>query len=489
MIYALLAVAMVLESSSPEPLPPLDREFRAVWIATVDNIDWPSKPGLPMAQQKQEMLKILDVCVANRLNAVIFQARPSADALYRSKFEPWSWFLSGEQGKAPDGDWDPLEFVVDEGHRRGLEVHVWCNPYRAVHPAQKGGLHESHLSRTDPAIVKTYGTYQWMDPGEPKVQQRSFDVFMDLVERYDIDGLHIDDYFYPYRVKDAAGNFVDFPDQPSYDRYRQAGGKLVRDDWRRKNVDDFIDRVYRGIKERKRWVKFGISPFGIYRPGVPEGIQAGVDQYAHLYADALKWYRLGWCDYFTPQLYWPIKQTPQSYPVLLNWWVEQNAAKRHLWPGNYTSRLNPKDGNWAPTELVDQIKLTRESGSAPGNVHFSMKAFVNDWNGINNALRSGVYRDPALIPASPWLGDGVPKAPRVKVEAVGDGWKVSVSPAGGETARFVVVRARRPDGSVSTAVTSSAEVQLVDAEYAEIRIQDRAGNVSDPTTVIRPGLR
>jgi len=489
MIYALLAVAMVLESSAPQPLPPIDREFRGVWIATVDNIDWPSKPGLSMAEQKAQMIKILDLCVANRLNAVVFQARPSADALYKSKHEPWSWFLSGEQGKAPDGNYDPLEFVVEEGHRRGLEVHVWCNPYRAVHPAQKGPVHASHLSVTDPAIVKTYGTYKWMDPGEAKVQDRSFAVFMDLVERYDIDGLHIDDYFYPYRVKDAAGNFVDFPDQPSYDAYVRRGGKLKRDDWRRNNVDRFIERVYKGIKERKKWVKFGISPFGIYRPGIPEGIKAGVDQYADLYADALKWYREGWCDYFTPQLYWPIKQTPQSYPVLLDWWVKENSSGRHLWPGNYTSRLNPKDGNWSPTELVDQIKLTRKSGPAPGNVHFSMKAFLLDWNGINGVLRGSVYRDAAVTPASPWLTASAPKAPRVTVTVQGDMWQLDMRSATSEPARFFIIRANRADGSVRTLVTSDAKVDMWDTSFAEIRVQDRAGNLSEPTTVMRPGLR
>lgn len=484
MIYATMVALMMLESPQIAPIPPIRREFRAVWIATVDNIDWPSKPGLPVESQQKEMIRILDLCKANRLNAVIFQARPSADALYNSPHEPWSWFLTGKQGVSPN--WDPLEFVVREGHRRGLEVHVWANPYRALHPAQKGPVHGSHLSKTNPSLVKSYGTYLWMDPGEKAVQDRSFNVFMDLVSRYDIDGLHIDDYFYPYRVKDAKGNYVDFPDQPSYNTYRNAGGKLGRGDWRRRNVDQFIERVYRGIKERKAWVKFGISPFGIYRPGVPEGIKAGVDQYDHLYADALKWFRLGWCDYFTPQLYWPVKQTAQSYPVLLKWWESQNVANRHLWPGNYTSRLDPGNGNWSFSELAEQITLTREWVPEPGNVHFSMKAFLKNWKNINSSLQKGVYADAAIVPASPWLDKSVPSAPRIASGVRADGWHLHVEPTGREQIRFFLFRSRHPGGGISTVLTSESDLQMGTAEYVEVSAIDRAGNVSKPSTVRRP---
>lgn len=469
---------------APTPVPDLPREFRAAWIATVDNIDWPSKPGLSRSELIAEMNAIFDVCQKVGLNAVIFQVRPSADSLYKSKIEPWSWYLTGEQGKAPEGDWDPLAYVVDEGHRRGLEVHVWCNPYRALHPAQKGPVSADHIVSTDPDLAKTYGTYRWMDPGEKKVQDRSFAVFMDLVERYDIDGLHIDDYFYPYKVKDTAGNLVDFPDQPSYDAYRMAGGKLDRGDWRRKNVDDFILRVYRGMKDRKKWVKFGISPFGIYRPGIPEGIKAGVDQYADLYADALKWFQKGWCDYFTPQLYWPIAQTPQSYPVLLKWWNEQNTGGRHLWPGNYTSRLNPGDGNWKPQELLDQIRLTRETIKVPGNVHFSMKALQRNWNGIADSLAQGPYANAALVPASPWLDRAAPPAPKRKsVTRTGVEWT-----SAGEPVRFYLIRTLKDRQVVQVKVTSETSWNPGEDAWDEMQIValDRVGNASSALVIEPP---
>jgi uncharacterized lipoprotein YddW (UPF0748 family) len=387
------------------------QEFRAAWVATVDNIDWPSRPGLPVGQMKREMTAILDTLEDLNMNAMIFQVRPSADSMYASKLEPWSWFLTGEQGQAPPEGFDPLLWTIQESHKRGIEVHVWLNPYRAKHFKQLGGLHPSHLHRRVPGVVKEYGEYLWMDPGEPQVQDQSYAVFMDLVDRYDLDGIHIDDYFYPYPVT-ANGRKVDFPDGPSWEAYRRSGGRLKRDDWRRRNVDDFIDRVHSGIKARKPWVKFGISPFGIYRPEVPKGIKAGIDQYAELYADALKWLKKGWADYYTPQLYWPIEQKAQSFTALLDWWKGQTPPTVHLWPGQYTSRTNPEGGNWKPSQVVRQIQYARRKG-ASGTVHFSMKALQNDWNGIANGLKSDVYQEPALVPASPWLDARPPRLPEV----------------------------------------------------------------------------
>lgn len=405
-----VAIAVALDAATKLPEPP--REFRAAWVATVDNIDWPSKKGLPVAQQKAELAKIVDVAADMGLNALVFQVRPHADAMYASKLEPWSEYLTGECGKAPSPAWDPLEYAIERCHERGLELHAWFNPYRAWHPAAKGPIPATHLAKTKPGIVKSYGTYLWMDPGEPEVQRHSLAVMLDVVKRYDLDGVHIDDYFYPYPVRGQ-----EFPDEPSWRASRPEVHRLSRSDWRRRNVDEFVRRLYEGIKRTKSWVKFGISPFGIYRPGIPKGIQAGVDQYEGLYADALKWFREGWCDYFTPQLYWPINQKPQSYPVLLQWWVEQNEKGRHLWPGNYTSRLDPKGGNWPFGELSEQIAITRRTVKDPGNVHFSFKAFLNNWKGSRQALAKDQYSLPALVPASPWLGDRPPSAPRaVRVE-------------------------------------------------------------------------
>lgn len=397
---------------TPPPSLPV-REFRAAWVATVDNIDWPSRRDLSSEKQREEMIHLLDVAKDMHLNAIVLQVRPSADALYASRYEPWSEYLTNRQGKAPDPYYDPLAFTVNEAHARGIEVHCWFNPYRANHPAQKGPLAPNHIAKTQPGIVRKYGPYLWMDPGEPEVVRHTLKVILDVVHRYDIDGVHIDDYFYPYKEKGPDGKPQDFPDGASYRHYTAKGGRLDRDNWRRKNVDDFIEQLYQKIKREKRWVKFGISPFGIWRPGYPVGIRAGVDQYAELYADARKWLQLGWCDYMTPQLYWPIRQKAQSYPALLDWWLQQNESGRHLWPGNYTSRTDPSDGSWEATEVLDQIQLTRES-RAGGNVHFSMVAFLKNWHQVRDRVKAGPYADEALVPETPWLSDRQPKSPNIR---------------------------------------------------------------------------
>jgi uncharacterized lipoprotein YddW (UPF0748 family) len=493
----------------PTPPPAPKSEFRAVWVATVDNIDWPSKRGIGTDQAKSELIRIFDKCRELNLNAVIFQVRPSADALYDSKIEPWSEYLTGQQGTAPNPYWDPLAFAVEEAHKRGIELHCWFNPYRALHPAQKGPVASNHFSKTNPGVVKQYGKYLWMDPGEAAVQRRSLDVMIDVVKRYDVDGVHIDDYFYPYKEKGPDGNLLDFPDENSYGRYLSAGGKLNKGDWRRKNVDDFIERLYSQIKRTKKWVKFGISPFGIYRPGVPDGIKAGVDQYADLYADALKWYQKGWCDYFTPQLYWPIKQIPQSYPVLLKYWATNNPSARHFWPGNFTSRTSPSEGNWPSQELVDQINLTRGQAGAGGNVHFSMKAFMEDYNGIATALKQGPYKDPALVPASPWLGNRKPGVPSLYLNQIGDNlanggpapvrrsrfWKLEWRMEPDSDAKFyatcfgVITNGKLSWSKWKVSSNPNASVNQGPSEpyrYVAIRAVSNTGVLGDPVVVERP---
>lgn len=463
----------------PDPAPELRREFRAVWVATVDNIDWPSKRGISTDQSMREMVKIFDQTQKLGLNAIILQVRPHADAMYDSPIEPWSEYLTGKQGKAPEPYWDPLQFAVTEAHKRGIELHAWFNPYRAWHPAAKGSKADNYIGKTSPEIVKTYGRYEWMDPAEPDVQDRTLQVMMDVVKRYDIDGVHIDDYFYPYKEKDSKGNLMDFPDGRSWSQYKAGTTDLMsRGDWRRKHVDDFIKRVYESIKTEKPWVKFGISPFGIYRPGVPEGIKAGVDQYADLYADARKWLREGWCDYYTPQLYWPISQTPQAYPVLLKWWLTQNVKERHMWPGNYTGRTDPANGNWKSKEVVDQINVTRELG-AGGNVHFSMKCFMKNWNGIADAVLSGPYKAPALVPASPWLDKEVPPAP--VLDAIDNSmvtWKSE-----GEVVRFYLVQGLKEGKWTTLRVGSETMIDTAGYEFLSVTPIDRAGNAGMPLVV------
>lgn len=481
-IAAVIGCAPSVHTTPVDP-PALPREFRAVWVATVDNIDWPSVRGLPTDKAQAELIAILDRAKKVGLNAIVFQVRPHADAMYASSIEPWSEYLTGRQGKAPEPYWDPLEFVVEQAHKRGLELHAWVNPYRAWHPAAKGPKADNYIGKEDPAIVKDYGKYEWMDPSEPEVQDRTFTVMMDIVKRYDLDGIHIDDYFYPYKVKDDKGKDVDFPDGRSWGRYKASQGSLSRADWRRKSVDDFIHRVYDGIKAEKPWVKFGISPFGIYRPNVPAGIKAGVDQYNDLYADARKWLREGWLDYFTPQLYWPIDQTPQAYPVLLKWWLSQNTQNRHMWPGNYTGRTDPGNGNWKAKEVLDQIEVTRKLG-ATGNVHFSMKCLMKNWNGVTDSLQVGPYAPTSLVPASPWLDKEPPSTPElVGTEPADSGLKVTWKPVG-EPVRFYLVQGRR-EGKWKTLAVSSEPSATVGLDFEELAVTpiDRAGNAGQPLGV------
>ncbi len=394
-----------------ETAPELAREFRGVWVATVANIDWPSTRHLTTAEQQKELLELLDRAAALKLNAVIFQVRPAADALYASSIEPWSEYLTGAQGRAPDPLWDPLSFAVKEAHARNLELHAWFNPYRARHTDARSPLARSHIARTNPALVKKYAGYLWMDPGEKAVRARTLRVVLDVVKRYDIDGVHIDDYFYPYPENSRRGREIPFPDDVSWRKYRKAGGTGARADWRRQNVDLLVNALHRGIHAVKPWVKFGVSPFGIWRPGYPEQIR-GFDAYEKLYADGRKWLNEGWVDYFTPQLYWPTTKVAQSYPALLRWWAGENSQARHLWPGNYTSRAGGSGSSaFSVGELVEQIRVTRLQPGATGNVHFSMKSFLVNQGSMNDSLAAGPYAEVALIPSTPWLTTSAPPVP------------------------------------------------------------------------------
>jgi uncharacterized lipoprotein YddW (UPF0748 family) len=379
-----------------DPPPPV-REFRAAWIATVANIDWPSRKDLTTAEQKAELIALMDCAARLKLNAVIFQVRPACDALYPSRIEPWSEYLTGAMGKAPEPYYDPLAFAIEEAHKRGLELHAWFNPFRALHNSAKSPVTPTHISRRHPELVRQYGRFLWLDPGESQAQDYSWSVVMDVVSRYDVDGVHFDDYFYPYKERDAAGREVDFPDGASWARLG-AHPKLGREDWRRENINQFIQRTYRSIKTAKPWVKFGVSPFGIWRPGNPPQID-GLDAYGKLYADSRRWLASGWIDYFAPQLYWPIESPKQSFPLLLQWWARQNAKDRLLVPGLDITRVR---GELKPAEILNQIRLTRRQSSAAGNVHWNLGSLMRN-TALAEALSREVYAQPALVPATPWL--------------------------------------------------------------------------------------
>ena len=387
--------------------PPAMREMRGVWVATVVNIDWPSKPGLSTDEQQKEMLAILDRARELKLNAIVLQVRTSCDAFYPSDLEPWSEYLTGQQGKPPEPFYDPLALWIEQAHARGLELHAWFNPFRARHPAAKTDS-DKHISKTHPELVKQYGKYQWLDPGDPAARDHTLRVFKDVVSRYDVDGIHIDDYFYPYPEKG-----VDFPDEPSWQKYQKGGGKLSRADWRRQNINELIEKIYEMTKKEKPHVKFGISPFGIWKPGYPAVVQ-GFNQYEALYADAKLWLNKGWCDYFTPQLYWRISAATQPYKSLLDWWISENTKGRNIYPGLAPYRVNNGSQNWPPQEIVDQIEATRARyPEASGHIHFSMKTLMDDRNGVAPLLKQSVYAEEALVPASPWIDNEAPKQPEL----------------------------------------------------------------------------
>jgi uncharacterized lipoprotein YddW (UPF0748 family) len=392
-------------------------EFRGVWVATVSNIDWPSKMGLSTEQQQAELRAIFAKAAELKLNTVIFQVRTMADALYASNKEPWSEYLTGEMGKPPSPLYDPLEMAVKEAHARGLELHAWFNPFRARHSSATSAISEDHLIKRRPDLAKRYGTHYWLNPTHQDVQDHSIAVILDVVGRYDIDGVHIDDYFYPYKEKGADGKIIPFPDDDTWELYQKGGGALDRDDWRRDAVNRFVERLYREVKKAKPKVKVGISPFGIWRPDNPPGI-TGLDAYAELYADSRLWLKEGWCDYFAPQLYWPIKQTKQSFPRLLQWWTVQNVKGRLLCPGLYTSRVTGTDKGWPADEIIEQIKLTRHQAGNP----FSLQ-HLGDVHAFGHRPK-GHWHDGARLPAAPSVRAAGDRSPDLGSQPARDlGWR------------------------------------------------------------------
>lgn len=387
---ALGAVTSPAPAASGPLLAPPPREWRAAWVATVANIDWPSKPGLSAAAQQAEIRSLCDTAVATGLNALILQVRTSTDALYESRLEPWSEYLTGTQGQHPG--YDPLAVWITEAKARGLELHAWFNPYRSRHSTAKSAVADSHVSRTHPEWVKRYGDQLWMDPGEPAAAEHTLAVVRDCLSRYAVDGIHIDDYFYPYPVQDpATKQEVDFPDDPSWQRYLAGGGSLGRADWRRYNVNRLVQRLYALAHEVRPGTRVGVSPFGLPKPGArPPGI-SGFSQYDKLYADVELWLREGWLDYLAPQLYWPRAQTAQAFEPLLQAWRALNPLGRPIHPGLFTSRINDTPQSWQPDEVLAQIDIIRRQSPGSGHIHFSMAALAQNRKGIADALRTKAY--------------------------------------------------------------------------------------------------
>lgn len=405
LLACLLPVGFAWHEVKESPPTPAT-EFRGAWVAIVHNIDWPSRSGLSSQAQIAEFSSILDRARELNLNAIIFQVRPQFDAAYQSAKEPWSQWLSGKQGGSPG--YDPLQTFCKMAHDRGIELHAWFNPFRAAanpsHPTAS-----THIIQRHPNLVRPAGGQVWVDPGDPKAAALALEAILDVTRRYDIDGVHLDDYFYPYPYSGSTWSPNQFNDQITFQKYG-AGNKL---DWRRKNIDNFVQKLYAEVKSAKPWVRVGISPFGIWRPGQPSSIEAGIDAYEQLAADSRKWLSKGWLDYLAPQLYWKCEPAKQSFPTLLGWWRDQSSS-RPVFPGIATARIKgPEDGRPA-SEIIRQINYTRSlaKGGQNGMIFWSMKSLMQNKDNIVPQMRK-VFTAPAITPPLPWSGSLSPAKPEI----------------------------------------------------------------------------
>lgn len=435
----LFAIPKIVNAQSEEKIAP-KREFRGVWIASVTNIDWPSKEGLTVDQQKQELISILNQHKANGINAIVLQIRPTADALYAKSRELWSHWLMGKQGLKPADGYDPLQFAIKEAHGRGMELHAWFNPYRATMSANSVTASD-HITKTKPELFYTYGGQKLFDPGLPENREYITQVILDVVKEYDIDGVHFDDYFYPYRI---AGQVI--KDSATFAKYPNGFTKI--DDWRRNNVDLLVKMVSDSVHHYKKYVKFGISPFGIWRNYREDTLGSktnGLSNYGELYADSRKWIKEGWVDYINPQIYFAFNRTAAPFGVLLDWWAK-NTFGRHLYIGQAAYLVNvSREQAWrTPSEIPNQIRAIRANDKVQGSVFFSSKSLSTVAKGVADSLRNNFYKYAALPPQMPWIDNIPPNEPQdLNAELTTDGirlkWHKPLRAKDGETASGYVV--------------------------------------------------
>ncbi|MBC7535360.1 MAG: family 10 glycosylhydrolase [Ferruginibacter sp.] len=368
-------------------------EFRGVWVATVDNIDWPEHPTTNSEVLRETFIKLLEMHQRNGINALVVQIRPATDAFYPSPFEPWSQWLTGKQGLPPVPYYDPLEFMVTETHKRGMEFHAWMNPYRAVFNTRTSSLAASHITNIHPGWFLTYGDKTYFDPGNKEAQAYVTAVVKDVVSRYAVDAIHFDDYFYPYPISGK-----EFPDDGSYRKY---GNGLSKSDWRRSNTDSIIVSLYRTIKEQNKNCQFGISPFGVWRnvDKDPEGsnTKAGPTNYDVLYADILLWLKNGWIDYVAPQLYWEFGHNAAPFEVLVDWWSKHSYGK-NCYIGLGVYRANSSAAWRDKTQLPRQIQKIRNTPNLQGMIFYSSKSFEKNMNGWSDSIRLNYFKQPAPLP-------------------------------------------------------------------------------------------
>ncbi len=459
------------------------QQLRAMWIASVFNIDWPSKPGLSADAQKAELTSWLDLAVAQRHNAVILQVRPTADAFWPSSLEPWSRYLTGTQGKDPG--YDPLGYAVAEAHKRNLELHAWFNPYRITMntTTDPATLTPDHPARQHPDWVVSYGGKLYYNPGVPAARLFVEDAIMDAVSRYDIDAVHFDDYFYPYPVANQA-----FPDDAQYAAY---GAGMSREDWRRDNINKLVLELQGRIKAAKPWVKFGISPFAVWRNKAtdPRGSDttAGAQTYDSLYADTRRWVRESWIDYIAPQVYWAEGFAPADYDKVTSWWAEQaRGTNVHLYIGQATYKIgtSTQSPDWMdPQEMSDHLGYNTGFPEVKGDIYFSAKDVRANRLGATSLLNRTWYAHPALVPPMPWIDASAPKSPKtLHASASGDGVRLSWRPGDASTTSYAVYRLPETHGRVK-----ADDCRLADATYLVATMRAGAGDQQWTDPGVQPG--
>jgi uncharacterized lipoprotein YddW (UPF0748 family) len=504
-VSAQVTPATTSQTTPLVPPPSVPREFRAAWVSPIYDRgfrDWPSSPGLSPDAQRAELTTMLDEAAAIGLNAVILHVRVAGDALYPTKYAPWSALLSGKSGVGPSPSYDPLAFAVSAAHARGLQLHAWFNPFRAMLPGLPGTASSMHVTRQRPEWVVKYGKQTWIDPGNPAARKYVLETILDVARRYDVDGIHLDDYFYPYRESRTftkrvrkrrvrVTEEIAFPDGRTWKRYGVARGFTDRDAWRRSNIDDFVRSMYTGVKAIKSTMVVGISPFGIWRPGSPSGV-TGLDSFSEIYADSRRWLEQGWVDYLVPQLYWQVSGVQDRFRVLDAWWRMENPLRRFIWPGLYTSRVfGGGFDTWPTQEIQTQITTIRDarigSADAPGHVHFRMSALVADNGRVAHSL-SGTYAERALVPAFTWLGSSAPPAPSIATtsstttlsmlsgdQTIPRWWLIQVRGAGGAWATEL-----RPGASSQLSVGS---VAIANPDEIAVSAISATGVESDPAII------
>jgi uncharacterized lipoprotein YddW (UPF0748 family) len=488
-----LAIAQLTSKIAPK------REFRGVWVATVSNIDWPSRPGLSVDQQKQELIGILEKHKSQGMNAIILQIRPAADAFYAKSKEPWSQWLMGKQGLAPSPGYDPLDFAIKEAHSRAMELHAWFNPYRASVSNTPILSENSPIKKYPNWFFKYGGKYQF-DPGIPEVREYIVQVILDVVKEYDIDGVHFDDYFYPYAI---AGQTIN--DSNTF--YKHPNNFSDIKEWRRNNVNLLIKQLGDSIHHYKKYVKFGISPFGIWRNKYedPEGSESnGLSNYGELYADSRKWVKEGWVDYINPQVYFTFSRRVAPFANLVNWWTN-NTYGRHLYIGMAGYLVNSKSElAWRKLdEIPNQMRFIRNNNRIQGSVFFSSKSMSTVARAVADSLANNFYKYPALPPQMPWLDETPPNIPQqFTADVLKDGvhlnWVKPTKAADGETASGYVIYRFNEGEKISVLdpknilkISFEDSVSFIDTttepgkRYTYILTAlDRLKNESDPTNPV-----